>query len=63
MKIEREFANMVGGADPGGPGYSNANILAVSVRIRLDSGPGSPSQGNKRRRKKSVGRKTSKAEP
>lgn len=35
MKIEREFANMVGGADPGGLGYSDVDVPAISVRIRL----------------------------
>jgi len=34
MKIEREFANTVGGVNPGGSGYSD--VLAVSVPI----GPG-----------------------
>lgn len=52
MKIGREFANTVGGADPGGSGYSD--VLAASMWIRLGPGPGSPSQRNKRRRRKSI---------
>lgn len=60
MKIEREFANTVGGADPGGPGYSDADILEVSVQIRLDSGPGSSFAKEQEKAKGTARSKTSK---
>lgn len=61
MKIEREFANTVGGADPGGPGYSDVDVPAVSVRIRL--GIRDQEVLREGTRDGEVNRKTSKVEP